>query len=222
MDGQKAIALAARARRAGWGFAAFDYRGHGRSAGTFEALTLGDWLADTLTVIDGVTQGPIVLVGSSMGAWLACLAAEARPARVAGLVTIAAAADFTEDVISERMDDDARRSLAEDGVWYRPSAYGDGPYPITRHLLDEARDHLILRGRRLGWTGPARLLHGMADEDVPWRQSSRLAEALAGADVRAILVKDGDHRLSRPRDIALIWHQIRDVWHVARRNPGSI
>jgi pimeloyl-ACP methyl ester carboxylesterase len=220
MDGEKAIALAGRARRAGWGFCAFDYRGHGRSAGRFEALTIGDWLADTLSVINGATDGPLILVGSSMGAWLACLAAEARAARVAGLVTIAAAADFTEDIMSARMDEAARRDLAENGVWYRPSAYGDGPYPITQRLLDEARDHLILRGRRLGWAGPARLLHGMADDDVPWRQSARLAGALAGADVRVILVKDGDHRLSRPADIALIWHHVREVWRAASA-PGA-
>lgn len=209
MEGDKANHLARRAQGAGLGFLSLDYRGHGLSGGRFEDFTLTDWLEDALAVLDRQAKGPVVLVGSSMGACLAVLVAEARPARIAGLVTVAAAPDFTQDGIAAAMTPADRKALARDGVWYRPSRHGDGAYPITQALLDDGRRHLVLtQQRRLAWAGPARLLHGMADQDVPCRQSLRLATALAGTDVMLTLVKDGDHRLSRPADLDLLWRTV--------------
>jgi len=149
-----------------------------------------------------VTEGPLVLVGSSMGGWIALLAALARPARVAGLVGIAAAPDFTERLIWQSMTPAERATLLSEGVFHAPSEYG-GPYPITRGLIEEGRSHLLL-DTAIGLTCPVRLLHGQADTAVPWETALKISERIAGGDVRVTLVKDGDHRLSRPRDLALL------------------
>lgn len=207
-SGIKGQFLADMTAGTGLSYAALDYRGHGASSGRLEDGTIGAWLTDTLAVIDRATSGPLILVGSSMGAWLAILAARARPDRVAGLIGVAAAPDFTEDLIAADMDDAASAALALDGVWYRPSDYGDGPDPITKSLLDDGRRHLVLRSP-VEIAAPVRLLHGVADRDVPWRQSERLMMALAGDDVRLTLIKDGDHRLSRPEDLALLADAVR-------------
>lgn len=203
MNGTKATALEAWAGRRGRPFTRFDYQGHGASSGRFDEGAIGVWLEDALAVIDQVTDGPLILVGSSMGAWIMIRVALARRARIAGLVGVAAAPDFTEDLIWGRLEPAARRTLMADGVWHRPSSYGDGPYPITRLLIEEARRHLVLRAP-IDLDCPVRLLHGMADADVPWQTSLRLGERLTGADVRLTLVKDGDHRMSREPDIALL------------------
>src|SRR5262249_16521704 len=150
-----------------------------------------------------------ILVGSSMGGWIALLAALARPRRVAGLVTIAAAADFTEALIAARLTDPQRAALARDGHFEEPSAYGP-PYRITRALREDGRRHLLLRDTT-AIAAPVRLLHGMADPDVPWQTSLRAAERLAGRDVRLTLIKDGDHRLSRDEDLALIGREIDEL-----------
>ena len=202
MSGTKASALEARCRRAGRAYVRFDYGGHGESSGAFEEGTIGAWAEDAVAVLDEVARGPQVLVGSSMGGWIMLLAALARPDRVRGLVGVAAAPDFTEDLIRSRLDDAARAELAERGFFMRASDY-EPPYPITRSLLDEGANHLLLRGG-IGLTQPVRLIHGMRDESVPWETSLRLANALEGGDARLTLIKDGDHRLSRPRDLALI------------------
>lgn len=207
MTGSKALALEDRCRRAGQAFIRFDYTGHGQSSGHFQDGTIGDWLRDALAVLDQATEGPQILVGSSMGGWIAALAALARPERVAGLVGVAAAADFTEDLIWDRLSDDQRLQILQDGLLLRPSAYVEEPDPISRRLIEEARDHLLL-GDPVAITAPVRLIHGMADQDVPWRQSLRLAERIIGPDVRLVLVKDGGHRLSRPEDLALIASEI--------------
>ncbi|HEY0833668.1 MAG TPA: alpha/beta hydrolase [Azospirillum sp.] len=215
MTGTKAVALEAWACRQGLAFTRFDYQGHGASSGRFEDGTIGAWTADALAVLDDVTQGPQVLIGSSMGGWIMTLAALRRPERVAGLVGIASAPDFTEDLIWDALDPATRALMEREGEWRRPSAYFPEPKPVTMTLVEEARAHLLLRGDpvrdpvRFG--GPVRLLHGMADPDVPWQTSLRLAEALASHDVRVTLVKDGDHRLSRDQDIDLLCRTVSDL-----------
>ncbi|MDR6292103.1 pimeloyl-ACP methyl ester carboxylesterase [Inquilinus ginsengisoli] len=210
MAGEKATFLDGLAADRGLAFLRFDYRGHGISGGVFPDLVLGDWIADALAAVDTLTAGPQILVGSSMGAWVATCAAVARPDRIAGLVGIAAAPDFTEDLMLPALGEMGLARMRRDGFIDRPSAYGDGPYRITWRLIQEARSHLLLRGP-VPFAGPARLLHGLADPDVPWRQSLRLTEALAGADVRLTLVKDGDHRLSRPQDLALLGQAVTEL-----------
>lgn len=216
MAGEKAGFLDGFAVEHGLEFLRFDYRGHGESGGVFADLTLGDWIADALLALDRLTEGPQILVGSSMGAWVATHAALARPGRVAGLVGIAAAPDFTEDLMLPALGEMGLARMRRDGFIDRPSAYGDGPYRITWRLITEARSHLLLRGP-VAFTGPVRLLHGLADPDVPWRQSLKLAEALTGPDVRLTLVKDGDHRLSRPQDLALLGRTVAEILDVAGR-----
>ena len=200
MTGGKAVALEAWCRAAGQAYTRFDYQGHGRSSGTFEEGTIGVWLADALAVLDGATEGPQVVVGSSMGGWMASLLATARPERVAGLVCIASAVDFTEVLMWNRFPDEIRHQIEAEGVWYRPSEYDPEPYPITRRLIEEGRDHLLLPGP-IAFDGPVRLLHGMLDDGVPWQHSLKIAEAMRSDDVEIILIKDGDHRLSRDADI---------------------
>jgi pimeloyl-ACP methyl ester carboxylesterase len=203
MAGTKAEALHARADAAGRSFLRFDYTGCGRSSGAFEDGTIGRWLADSLAVIDGASDGPLVLVGSSMGGWLALLAALARPARVKGMVLIAPAPDFTERLMWPELTEEARRAILEQGVWHRPSAYEETPTPITRALIEDGRNHLLLGGP-IAFEGPVRILHGQADPDVPWGLSLELAEQLSSEDVRVTFVKSGDHRLSTRPDIALL------------------
>ena len=201
MTGGKAVFLEDWARRAGRAFVRFDQRGHGRSDQRFEDGTIGAWADDVIQVLDHLTEGPQVLVGSSMGGWLMLLAALARPERIAALVGIAAAPDFTEELMWTLFDDAARETLARDGVLRVPSDYGDEPYPITMALIEQARDHLLLGGP-IPLTCPVRLIHGMKDESVPWETAPRLLACLESADVELTLVKDGDHRLSEPHDLA--------------------
>lgn len=202
MTGDKATALAAFAATRGQAMLRFDYSGHGTSGGAFTDGTIGTWAADALSVIDRLTEGPLLLVGSSMGGWLALLTARARPERVAALVGIAAAPDFTEALMWESMTFEERATLMRDGVLHIPSQYGE-PTPITRALIEDGRRHLLL-GSTIAFDGPVRLLHGQADPDVPWEMALRIADALATPDVTVTLVKDGDHRLSRPQDLALL------------------
>ena len=200
MTGTKALALEGYCRARGRAFLRFDYLGHGQSSGAFTEGTIGRWAADAIAVIDQLTEGPQVLVGSSMGGWIMLLCALARPGRVAGLLGIAAAPDFTEELIWRDLDDAARGELTRRGVIELACDYGDTPYAITRGLIEEGRDHLLLGGP-IGLTCPVRLLHGMADGDVPWRTALRLADRLAGDDVEVTLIKGGDHRQSEPRDL---------------------
>jgi pimeloyl-ACP methyl ester carboxylesterase len=201
MTGTKALALEAFARRSGRDFLRFDYRGHGRSSGRFEEFTIGDWRDDALAALDELTEGPQILVGSSMGGWIMLLAALARPQRIAGLVGIATAADFTEDLIWARATPEQREILRRDGYIDRPSDYSEDPYRITLRLIEEGRDHLLL-AKPVPITCPVRLIHGMKDFDVPWQTSLKLAEALVGDDVEVILVKEAAHRLSEAEDLA--------------------
>jgi pimeloyl-ACP methyl ester carboxylesterase len=203
MTGNKAEALSAFCAAEGRAFLRFDFSGHGASGGRFVDGTIGRWAEDAACALDRLTQGKQVLVGSSMGGWIALLLALQRPERVAALLGIAAAPDFTARIV-ETLPAEARAAIARDGVWHRPSAYGD-PCPITRALLDEGDKHMLLRGGgTVPISAPVRLLHGQRDPDVPWRTSLHIAEAVAGDDVQVVLVKDGDHRLSRPQDLALL------------------
>jgi len=208
MGGTKATALAAWARTAGRACVRFDYSGHGQSGGEFAAGTIGRWLEDSLAVFDAFCRGPQVLVGSSMGGWLALLMLRElrrRPpatesATAAGAVLIAPAVDFTEVLMWQRFSPEVQQIITAEGAWERPSAYGDQPYRITRQLIEEGRQHLLLGG--LIETGcPVRILQGVADPDVPWDHTIELVSHLAQDDVVLTLVKDGDHRLSRPEDI---------------------
>jgi pimeloyl-ACP methyl ester carboxylesterase len=199
MTGTKAQALAEWAMALGRAYVRFDYFAHGASSGDFLKGTVTRWRSDVLAVLDRLTEGPLILVGSSMGGWLACLAALARPERVAGLVLVAPAADFTERLLWAGMDAAARRTVARNGVWLRPSAYGD-PYPISRALIEDGARWSILPGP-VGVAAPVRILQGGADPDVPWRHALGLAEAIEAPDMVFTLIRDGDHRLSRPRDI---------------------
>ncbi len=201
MTGSKAEDLSAFCAAQGRAFLRFDYSGHGTSGGRFEDGTIGRWAADAAAVLDALTEGPQILVGSSMGGWIALLLALRRPGRVAGLVGIAAAPDFTTR-IEAALPPEIRAIIDRDGVWHRPSAYGDS-YPITRALLEEGRRHLLLDAP-VRIDVPVRLLHGQQDPDVPWELSLQTAAALTGQDVEVTLVKDGDHRLSRPQDLRLL------------------
>jgi pimeloyl-ACP methyl ester carboxylesterase len=202
MTGDKATALAAFCAERGQAMIRFDYSGHGSSSGRFEDGTIGRWTEDALAVIDRLSGGKLVLVGSSMGGWIALLAACARPDRVAALIGIAAAPDFTETLMWEAMTFDERASLMREGVLHVPSQYSE-PYPITRTLIEDGRTHLLLNGP-IAIGCPVRLLHGQRDADVPWETALRIAEQLTSQDVEVVLVKDGDHRLSRPHDLALL------------------
>jgi pimeloyl-ACP methyl ester carboxylesterase len=207
MKGTKAEALAHWAERHGRACVRFDYSGHGESEGKFTDGTIGRWLADSLAVFDACCRGSQILVGSSMGGWLALLLVRALkqrgkdgPASVAGLVLIAPAIDFTEELMWKRFTPEIKRVLAEKGVWERPSAYAPEPYLVTRRLIEEGRNHLLLGG--MIETGcPVRILQGVQDPDVPWQHAQALVARLASDDVVLTLVKDGDHRLSRPEDI---------------------
>jgi pimeloyl-ACP methyl ester carboxylesterase len=202
MTGDKATALASFCAGRGQAMLRFDYAGHGSSDGRFEDGTIGRWTDDALAVIDRQTDGPLVLVGSSMGGWIALLAALARPLRVAGLIGIAAAPDFTEALMWEAMTFEERGALMRNGVLDVPSQYG-APYPVTRALIEDGRARLLLN-EPIAIDCPVRLLHGQRDPDVPWEMALRIAEQLTSQDVQVILVKDGDHRLSRPHDLALL------------------
>jgi pimeloyl-ACP methyl ester carboxylesterase len=228
MKGTKAAALADWAERKRRACVRFDYSGHGESAGKFIDGTIGRWLADSLAVFEACCRGPQILIGSSMGGWLALLMVPAlkqrllsgatsfaknagaappagavqatAPASVAGLVLIAPAVDFTEELMWNRFTPSIRRELEQNGVWERPSQYSAEPYLVTKRLIEEGRNHLLLGG--MIETGcPVRILQGVEDPDVPWRHAVELTSRLASDDVVLTLVKDGDHRLSRPEDI---------------------
>jgi pimeloyl-ACP methyl ester carboxylesterase len=205
MRSTKAGFLDGWAERAGRALVRFDYAGHGESDGAFEASTISLWLEDTLAVLDRFAPDRPVLVGSSMGGWLALLATRALlaagPARApAGLVLIAPAVDFTERLMWDEFPEDVRQAILRDGAWRRPSPYSDEPYPITRALIEDGRRHLMLGGP-IATGCPVHILQGMRDADVPWGHAMELVEHLPGDDVSVTLIKDGDHRLSRPEDL---------------------
>ena len=215
MKGTKAAALAQWAQVHGRACIRFDYSGHGESGGAFTDGTIGRWLEDSIAVFDACCRGPQILIGSSMGGWLALLLvralrqraavkapaeAGAAPGSIAGLVLIAPAIDFTEELMWKRFTPEIKQALADKGVWQRPSAYSPEPYVVTQQLIDEGRNHLLL-GAMIETGCPVRILQGVEDPDVPWQHAVELTSRLACDDVVLTLVKDGDHRLSRPEDI---------------------
>jgi pimeloyl-ACP methyl ester carboxylesterase len=200
MRATKAQVLDAWARETGRALVRFDYTGHGESGGDFAGATISTWLEDTRAVIAAFAPHRPILVGSSMGGWIACLAARSGIG-LSGLVLIAPALDFTEDLMWARFTPEIREAIARDGAWARPSAYSDVPVPITRALIEDGRRHRML-GDAIDPGCPVHILQGMDDPDVPWRHALRLVERLPSADTVLTLVADGDHRLSRPQDLA--------------------
>jgi pimeloyl-ACP methyl ester carboxylesterase len=200
MTGTKAEALADWARENGRAYVRFDYFGHGESTGDFVQGTITRWREDALAVVDEMIDGPLVLVGSSMGGWIACLAALARPERIHSMVLIAPAPDFTSKLMPTRLPPEALEAIRDAGVWMQPSDYGD-PNPITRLLLEDGARWSVLDSA-VPIEAPVRILQGGEDPDVPWRHALELAQAIKSRDVVFTLIKDGDHRLSRPQDIA--------------------
>jgi pimeloyl-ACP methyl ester carboxylesterase len=201
MKGRKAIALERYCRTSGRSFVRFDYRGHGESSGDFLELTIGDWLEDVLDVLDNLTDRPQLLIGSSMGGWLALLAAMARPDRVAGVVGIAAAPDFTQDLWNE-FSQEQKHALKENGVVYLPSKYSIGPYPISYKLIEDGRRHCLLnQGELISVKCSVTLIHGQQDSDVPWQRALDLSNRLESETTSVVLIKRGDHRLSEQTDL---------------------
>jgi pimeloyl-ACP methyl ester carboxylesterase len=188
-------------------FLRFDYRGHGQSSEDFKNGTIGQWFEDALTIFDQLTEGPQIVIGSSMGGWMALMVALKRPERVKALIGIAAAPDFTEDLMWDLFSKEQRKQLLKDGVIYDENAPSDERVPITLRLIEEARQHLVLK-EPLSLNCPVRLLQGMQDRDVPWTYASKVADTIVGDDVRITLIKDGDHRLSREQDLALLWQAV--------------
>jgi pimeloyl-ACP methyl ester carboxylesterase len=209
MAGSKAEALADWARAKGRGYLRFDYFGHGESSGDFVQGTLTRWREDALAAIDELTEGPLVLVGSSMGGWIACLAALARPERICGLALIAPAPDFTTRLMPAQFPPEALVALREAGVWMQPSQYGD-PNPITLALLEDGARWSILDSA-VPIEAPVRILQGGEDPDVPWRHALELAHPIKSQDLVFSLIKDGDHRLSRPQDIARLLAAVEEL-----------
>lgn len=201
MTGQKALALEDFCRARGQAFVRFDYLGHGASTGRFVDGTIGRWAEDAVLVLDRLTLGPQVVVGSSLGGWIMVLAALRRPDRVAGLLGLAAAPDFTEELILPNLSPAQRAALDEDGVVPVASAYDpENPTPVTKKIIEDGRKHLVLR-HTIALNCPVRLIHGRDDLDVPWQASLRLADRLQSTDVEVTIVKGGAHRLSEPADI---------------------
>ena len=214
MKGTKAEALDRWAEEQRRACVRFDYSGHGESGGDFNEGTIGRWLEESIAVYTRFAQGPQVVVGSSMGGWLALLLARELRKRngaapITGMVLIAPAVDFTKELMWEQFSDATRREIEEKGAWMRPSAYAEEPYPITKQLIEDGRQHLLLGG--LIETGcPVHILQGVQDPDVPWRHAVELVARFARDDVVLTLIKDGDHRLSRTEDIERLIAAVRE------------
>ena len=201
MSATKATYIQGICEQLGQAFIRFDYTGHGISSGRFEEGTIGQWRNDAVAVLDNLTAGPQILVGSSMGGWLMILTALERIERIHALIGIASAPDFLEDF--ERLNEAQKASFEKYGFCHIPSQYGDEPYIITRDLVEEGRNHRVLQAPII-INCPVRLLHGLNDQDVPWQKSIDLSQRLTSNDVTVTLIKDGDHRLSQPMHLKLI------------------
>ena len=216
MQGGKAVALDAWAYERGRAIVRFDYSGHGESGGDFAHGTIGRWLEDSVAVFERFCDGPQILIGSSMGGWMALLLAReirkrAGKASLAGLVLIAPAPDFTEELMWKNFSPAVKKEIETKGFWLRPSEYGDGSsYPITRNLIEEGRNHLVL-GSAIDLGCPVRILQGAKDPDVPWQHAFKLTHRLPADDVVLTMIQDGDHRLSRPQDIARLLAAVAEI-----------
>lgn len=203
MSGTKALALDAHCRATGQAFLRFDYEGHGQSSGRFEDGSIGLWISNVIAMLTACTNGPLILVGSSMGGWIMLHAALALKERVVGLIGIAAAPDFPERLIWQQLSNSQQQLLKEQGSLTLPCDYGSEPYSISYHFIEESRQHRLL-DHTIALTCHVHLLHGMADHDVPWHFSTTLATQLKSQDVEVSLVKNGDHRMSSPDQIAAL------------------
>jgi len=221
MTGGKATFLEEFCTGRGQGYLRFDYTGHGASSGKFIDGAIGQWADDALHVLDNLTEGPQILVGSSMGGWIAMLLTLKRPERVAGLVGIAASPDFTEEIYYGRLSDDEKRQLSEEGVVYLPSNYTD-PYPVTENLIKEGRKHLLLGGELIDIRCPIRLLHGKKDDIVPWAKSVRISKLVAAKDVDIRYVEDGDHSLSCEEGLRLLGEAVAEISDIAATRVVSL
>ncbi len=202
MTGGKALALEEHCLQRGQAFLRFDYTGHGQSSGKFEEGCIGQWAEDAVYALDQLTEGPQILVGSSMGGWIVLLAALQRPKRIAGLIGIAAAPDFTEDLIWDAFSDVQKAEMTTQGYVDLPNCYEDqAPYRISQKLVEDGRNQLLLGGE-IALDMPIRLIQGMQDADVPWSTAARIMEKVTSTDVEVTYVKSGDHRLSAPTDLA--------------------
>ncbi|MBL4618383.1 MAG: alpha/beta hydrolase [Robiginitomaculum sp.] len=208
MNGSKAQFVDKWARENGRSFIRFDYFGHGQSSGNFKDGTISKWLEDALEVIDHLTSGSLVLLGSSMGGWLALLAALARPDRVQSLVLIAPAADFTQKLMWDKFDQKVQDEITQQGHWMQPSPYGE--VPITKSLIEDGKKHLLL-GEAISFAGPVRILQGQLDQDVPWQHAMKLVAKLQSTDVVFSLVKDGDHSLSAESDLSRLQSVLQEL-----------
>lgn len=210
MTGTKAHALAAWCEHRGHRYTRFDYSGHGGSSGRFADGTISHWLKDATAILDQLTSGPQILVGSSMGGWIALLLARSRPQRLHSLLTIACATDFTERLIRPALNPQQRAEVEHEGLTTLPSDYDQQPYPITRQLLDNGRQHLLL-GQPIPLDCPVRLLHGDQDRDVPLAISEETAHWIEGPDTQLIRIQQGDHRLSKPAELDLITETLEQL-----------
>lgn len=208
MQGAKIAALSDAARTQGWDFLCFDYFAHGETGGDFAEAMVGRWFDNVLDVVDGLTEGPLVAVGSSMGGHMLSMLIRARPHRVAAAGFLAPAADFVTALLEPSLTPEDRRQLEVSGVYMMPGY--DRPVPLSQAFFDEARQHGVLTGP-IAFNGPVRILHGMEDKIVPWRHGVRLMEALTTSDARLHLIKDGDHRLSREADLRLLVDMVAEL-----------
>ena len=209
MNGSKALALEQHCQERGLAFLRFDYMGHGNSSGNFADGTIGLWAENALTAFDELTEGPQIIVGSSMGGWMMILTAVSRPERVAGLVGIAAAPDFTEDLLPKQLTEIQLSKIQKDGFVVIPSEY-EIPYTITKKLLDDGTQHLVLRNE-IPLDCPVRLLHGLEDTSVPWKTALKIQNMVRSKDVEVTLIKNGDHRLSREEDLEKLKKTVMEI-----------
>jgi len=210
MSGTKAAFLRDLGARENFSMTTFDYYGHGLSSGEFTKGTISRWLEDTLAVIDEVTSGPLILVGSSMGGWLMTLAAMKRPNRVRGLIGLAIAPDFTEDLIWKELPEPTQNKLMTEGIIYTPSEYSEKGYPITRELIEDGRKNLVLK-HKIQLDIPLHFIHGTEDRDVPWKYSCKLMEKFESQNAILSLIKGADHRLSTPEDLTRLAKVIKEM-----------
>ncbi len=211
MEGTKATFFEAQCRKRGQAYVRFDYRGHGASDGRFEDGTITDWLNDALLVIGRIAKKPVLVVGSSMGGWLALLAALMRPNKIRGLVGIASSPDFTKSIYEERLNDEQRAMIDRQGYILSPSEYREEPVKITKRLLESGNEHLLLNRDSLDLDIPVCLVHGEMDADVPWQKSQELYDKIGEGHSELILIPDGDHRLSHPQHLELLDECIQKV-----------
>ena len=209
MNGSKALALEQHCQERGLAFLRFDYMGHGNSSGNFADGTIGLWAQNALTALDELTEGPQIIIGSSMGGWMMILTAVSRPERVAGLVGIAAAPDFTEDLLPKQLTEIQLSKIQENGFVVIPSEY-EIPYTITKKLLDDGTQHLVLRNE-IPLDCPVRLLHGLKDTSVPWETALKIQNMVRSKDVEVTLIKNGDHRLSREEDLEKLKKTVMEI-----------